>query len=96
MHIPRTYLGNQIYVEYFSYLRFAENILICANTPHELQQMLQELADESEKHDMKMNESKAKVMMVNDTLIYLNNTRERRKLNLPTASYIKTMTRSFK
>ena len=26
---------------------FADDILICANTPHELQQMLQELADES-------------------------------------------------
>ena len=29
--------------EYLSYLRIADGILICANTPHELQQMLNEL-----------------------------------------------------
>ena len=34
--------------EYLSHLHFADGILICANTPHQLQQMLQELADESE------------------------------------------------
>ena len=34
---------------YLRYLRFADDILMCANTPHELQQMLQELADESKK-----------------------------------------------
>ena len=32
--------------EYLSHLRFADDILLCANTPHELQQMVQELADE--------------------------------------------------
>ena len=36
--------------EYLSHLRFADDILICANPPHELQQMLQELADESDNH----------------------------------------------
>ena len=34
--------------EYLSHLRFADDIFICANTPPELQQMLQELADDSE------------------------------------------------
>ena len=34
--------------EYLSHLRFANEILVCDNTPHELQQMLQELTDESE------------------------------------------------
>ena len=53
----------KIHGEYLSHLRFADDILICANTPHELQQMLQELADESENQGLKMNKSKAKVMM---------------------------------
>ena len=48
--------------------------LICANTPHELQQMLQELPDESENQALKMNKSKTKVMIENDTTIYVNNT----------------------
>ncbi len=60
--------------EYLSHLRFAHDILICANTPHELQQMLPELDDESEDHVLKMNKSKAKVMMENDTPIHVNNT----------------------
>ena len=36
--------------------------------------MLQELADEGENQGLKMNESKTKVMMENDTPIYINNT----------------------
>ena len=55
--------------EYLSYLRFADDILICAHTPHETQQMLQELADESKNQCLKMNKSKTKVMMENDTPI---------------------------
>ena len=51
------------------HLRFADDILICANTPHELQQMLQELVDETESWGLKMNKSKTKVMMENDTPI---------------------------
>ena len=35
--------------------------------------MLQELADESENRGLKMNKSKTKVMMENDTPIYFNN-----------------------
>ena len=44
--------------EYLSYLRFADDILICANIPHDLQQILQELADESDNQGLKMNNSK--------------------------------------
>ena len=58
--------------EYLSHLRFPDDILICSNTPHELQQMLQELADESGNQGLKMNKSKTNVMMENDTPIYVN------------------------
>ena len=60
--------------EYLSHLRFADDILICANTPHELQQMLQELADESDNQGLKMNKSKTKVMIETDTPIHFKNT----------------------
>ena len=60
--------------EYCIYLRFADDILICANTRHELQQMLQELADESDNQGLKMNISKIKVMVETDTPMYVNNT----------------------
>ena len=60
--------------EYLSHLRFADDILICANTPHELQQMLQELPAKSDNQGLKMNKSKTKVMMDTDTPIYVNNT----------------------
>ena len=60
--------------EYVSILDFADDIHICANTQHELQQMLQELADESENQCLKMNKSKTKVMMENNTPIHVINT----------------------
>ncbi|MEG7521477.1 MAG: reverse transcriptase domain-containing protein, partial [Chromatiales bacterium] len=70
--------GLRIDGEYLSHLRFANDILICANTPHELQQMLQELADESENQGLKINNSKTKVMMENNTNIcQLHSDRER-------------------
>ena len=50
--------------EYLSHLRIADDILMCANTPHELQQMLHDLADESENQGLKINKSKTKVMMM--------------------------------
>ena len=53
--------------EYLSHLRFADDILISANTSHELQQMLQELADERKNQGLNKNKSKAKVMMEKDT-----------------------------
>ena len=66
--------GLKINGEYLSHLRFADDILICTNTPYELQQMPQELADESENHGLKLNKSKKKVMMKNDTPRYVNYT----------------------
>ena len=65
--------GLKIDGEYLSHPRFADDILICANTPHELQQVLQELSDESENQGLKMNKSKTKVMMEHDTPVYVNN-----------------------
>ena len=61
-------------VEYLSHLRFADDIYICANIPHDLQQKLHELADEIDNQGLKMNKSKTKVMMETDTPIYVNNT----------------------
>ena len=64
--------GLKIDGEHLSNFRFADDILICANTSHELQQMLPELADENQ--GLKMNKSKTKVMMENDIPIYVNTT----------------------
>ena len=44
--------------EYLSHLHSTKDILICTNIPHELQQMLQELANESENQGLKMKKSK--------------------------------------
>ena len=63
--------GLQIDNEYLSHIRCADDILVCANTPHELQQMLQELVDDSENQVLKMNKLKTRVMMENDS--YVNN-----------------------
>ena len=65
--------GLKIDNEYLSHLRFVDDILICTNTPHEQQQMLQELADERDNRGLKMNKSKTKVMMEGDTPIFVNN-----------------------
>ena len=67
--------GLKIDGEYLTHLRLADNILICANTRYELQQMLlQELADENENQGLKMNKSKAKVMMETMHQYNVNNT----------------------
>ena len=42
-------------------LRFADDIFICTETPQELQQMLQELSDESRRMGLKMNIAKTKI-----------------------------------
>jgi len=76
-NIPTTDLGKQtlkINGECLSHLRFANDILICANKPQELQQMLHEVADESESPGLKMNKMKTKVMMENDIPVSVNNT----------------------
>ena len=47
--------------EYLSHLRFADDVLICASTPHELQHL-------------NMNMSQTRVMTEYDTPIYVYNT----------------------
>ena len=66
--------GLKIGGEYRSHLRFVDDMLICTNIQHELQQMLQELVDESKNKGPEMNKSKTSVIMKNDTPIYVNNT----------------------
>ena len=56
-----------------SNLRFADDIFICTETPQELQQMLQELSDESRRMGLKMNIAQTKVMVVDNTPINANN-----------------------
>ena len=46
--------------EFLSNLRFADDIFLCTETPQELQQMLQELSDESRQMGLKMNITKDK------------------------------------
>ena len=50
--------------EFLSNLRFADDIFLCTETPQELQQMLQELSDESRRMGLKMNIAKTMVMVV--------------------------------
>ena len=59
--------------EFLSNLRFADDIFLCTETPQELQQMLQELSDESRQMGVKMNITKTKVMVVDNTAINVNN-----------------------
>ena len=59
--------------EFLSNLRFADDICLCTETPQELQQMLQELSDESRQMGLKMNITKTKAMVVYNTLINVNN-----------------------
>ena len=59
--------------EFLSNLRFADDIFLCTETPQELQQMLQELSDESRQMGLKMNITKTKVMVVDNTPINVNN-----------------------
>ena len=61
--------GVKIDGQYRSHLRFAYDILICAYTPYELQQILQELAKENKNHCLKMTFFKTKVTMEKDTPI---------------------------
>ena len=59
--------------EFLSNLRFADDIFLCTETPQELQQMLQEISDESRRMGIKMNIAKTKVMVVDNTSINVNN-----------------------
>ena len=60
--------------------------------------MLQDLADDSEIQGVKMNKSKTKMMMENDTPIYVNNTQieDIESWGRDTAPDTKTKTRRFK
>ena len=65
--------GVKIDGEFLSNLRFADDIFLCTETPQELQQMLQEVSDESKQMGLKMNITKTKVMVVDNTPINVNN-----------------------
>ena len=78
--------GVKIDGEFLSNLHFADDIFLSTVTPHELQQMLQELqhmlqelqhnkelSDESRRMGLKMNITKTKVMVVDNTPINVNN-----------------------
>ena len=65
--------GVKIDGEFLSNLRFADDIFICTETPQELQQMLQELSDESRRMGLKMNIAKTKVIVVDNTPMNVNN-----------------------
>ncbi len=93
--------GLKIDLEYLSYLRFAGEILIRANTSHELQQMLPELTEGSKNQGLKMSRSKTKVLMENAHK-YTSITLRSRTLKATstwdsdTAPETKTKTRRFK
>ena len=59
--------------EVLSNLRFAGDIFLCTETPQKLQQLLQELSDESMRMGLKMNIANTKVMVVDNTPINVNN-----------------------
>ena len=65
--------GVKIDGEFLTNLRFADDIFLCTETPQELEQMLQELSDESRRMCLKMNIAKTKVMVVDHTPINVNN-----------------------
>ena len=59
--------------EFLSNLPVTDDIFSCTGTPQELQQMLQELSDESRQMGLKMNIAKTKVMVVVNTPVNVNN-----------------------
>ena len=65
--------GVKIDGEFLSNLRIADDIFLCTETPQKLQQMLQELSDESRQMGLKINIIKTKVMVVDNTPINVNN-----------------------
>ena len=64
--------GVKIDGEFLSNLRFADDIFPCTETPQDLQQMLQELSDESRRMGLKMDIAKTKVMVVDNIPINVN------------------------
>ena len=65
--------GVKIDGEFLPHLRSADDIFLCTETAQELQQMLHELSDESRRMGLKMNITKTKVMVVDNTPINVNN-----------------------
>ena len=65
--------GVKIDGEFLSNLRFADDIFLRTETPQELQQMLQELSDESRRMGLKMNIAKTKVIIVDNIALNMNN-----------------------
>ena len=65
--------GVKIDGEFFCNLRFTDDIFIYTETRQELQQILQELSDESRRMGLKMNIAKTKVMVVDNIPINVNN-----------------------
>ena len=65
--------GVKIDGEFLSNLRFSDDIFLCTETPQELQQMLHELSDESRRMGLKMNITKTKVVVLDNTPINVNN-----------------------
>ena len=65
--------GVKIDGEFLSSLRSAGDIFLCTETPQEIQQMLQELSDESRRMCLKMDIAKTKVVVVDNTPINVNN-----------------------
>ena len=71
--LQRENKGVKVDGEFLSNLRFADDIFLCTETPQELQQLLQELSDESRRMRLKMNIANAKVMVVDNTPLNVNN-----------------------
>ena len=65
--------GLKIDGEVLSNVGFAGDILMCTETPQELQRMLTELSDESRRMGLKMNIAKTNVMVVDNAPINVNN-----------------------
>ena len=65
--------GVKVDGEFLSNLHFADDIFLCTEIPQELQQMLQEVSDDSRRMGIKMNIAKTKVMVVDNTPIHVNN-----------------------
>ena len=55
-------IGININGQVLSNLRFADDIILFANTEGELQHLLEELNEEGKKDEMKMNKKKTKIM----------------------------------
>ena len=65
--------GVKIDREFLSNLCFADDLFLCTETPKELHQMLQELCDECRQIGLKMNITKTKVIVVENSPINVNN-----------------------